>query len=152
MKAFYSILCFLVVVICPSFAQQRGNDTLRILAVGNSFSDDAMEYLPALLADLEIKDVELARLYVGGCSLQRHVAFHNKGEAPYIFHLSKAGENRWQQQKGTYSLQQVLSMGEWDIITLQQQSGFSGIYDSFEPHLGELIAIIKELQPNARIA
>ena len=152
MKAFYSILCFLVVVICPSFAQQRGNDTLRILAVGNSFSDDAMEYLPALLADLEIKDVELARLYVGGCSLQRHVAFHNKDEAPYIFHLSKAGKNRWQQQKGTYSLQQVLSMGEWDIITLQQQSGFSGIYDSFEPHLGELIAIIKESQPNARIA
>lgn len=152
MKALYSILCFLVVVICPCFAQEKGNDTLRILAVGNSFSDDAMEYIPALLADLKVKDVELARLYVGGCSLQRHVAFHNKGEAPYIFTTSKAGENRWQEQKGKYSLKQALAMGEWDIITLQQQSGFSGIYDSFEPHLGELIAIIKEAQPNARIA
>jgi hypothetical protein len=111
-----------------------------------------MEYLPALLENLEVNNVEIARLYVGGCSLERHVAFHNKGEAPYIFNLSKAGENRWKEQKGTYSLKQVLTMGEWDIITLQQQSGAAGIYDSFEPYLGELIALIKQMQPHARIA
>ena len=50
--------------------------TLRILAVGNSFSDDAMEYLPALLESMGIDDVELARLYVGGCSLEQHLRFH----------------------------------------------------------------------------
>ena len=153
-RLFHTLLCVIFVVLSchQPFAQEKNNDVLRILAIGNSFSDDAMEYLPALLENLEVNNVELARLYVGGCSLERHVAFHNKGEAPYIFNLSKAGENRWKEQKGTYSLKQVLTMGEWDIITLQQQSGAAGIYDSFEPYLGELIALIKQMQPRARIA
>ena len=47
-------------------------DTLRILAVGNSFSDDGTEYLPSLLEGAGIHNVIVARLYIGGCSLERH--------------------------------------------------------------------------------
>ena len=153
MRAIHLLL--IAIIICfvqPSYGQNKGDDTLRILAVGNSFSDDGMEYLPALLANLGVENVELARLYIGGCSLQRHVDLHNKKESQYVFNISKAGENRWVKQKEKYSLERALAEGEWDIITLQQQSGQSGIYDSFEPHLGELIKIIKQKQPNARIA
>ena len=142
------ILCF----VQPSYGQNHDDGVLRILAVGNSFSDDGMEYLPALLADLGVDNVEVARLYIGGCSLQRHVELYNKKESQYVFNVSKAGENRWVEQKEKYSLERALTEGEWDIITLQQQSGQSGIYDSFEPHLGELIDIIKSTQPQARIA
>lgn len=147
------LLAFVAIVLAQQcFAQHKDGDVLRILAVGNSFSDDGMEYLPALLADIGVKDVELARLYVGGCSLQRHLEFHKKGESPYVFTTSKAGENRWVEQKEKHSLKQALEQGEWDIITLQQQSGLSGIYDSYEPYLSELIEIIKTVQPNAHIA
>ena len=145
---FAIILC----LIQPAYGQNHDDDVLRILAVGNSFSDDGMEYLPALLADLGVNNVEVARLYIGGCSLQRHVDLHNKREAMYVFNVSKAGENRWVEQKERYSLERALGEGEWDIITLQQQSGQSGIYNSFEPYLGELIDIIKSAQPQARIA
>ena len=145
---FAVILCF----VQPSHGQNHDDGVLRILAVGNSFSDDGMEYLPALLADLGIDNVEMARLYIGGCSLQRHVELYNKKESQYVFNVSKAGENRWVEQKEKYSLERALTEGEWDIITLQQQSGQSGIYDSFEPHLGELIDIVKSTQPQARIA
>ena len=133
-------------------AQTAEKKPLRILAIGNSFSDDGMEYLPALLENLDIKDVEVARLYVGGCSLQQHLSFFNEQKSPYIFNHSEAGENHWVEHKSKVSLQYALSMGEWDIITLQQQSGKSGLYDSYEPYLGELIQIIKEQQPSARIA
>ena len=46
-------------------------DTLRILAVGNSFSDDGTEYLPGLLEAAGIHNVIVARLYIGGCTLER---------------------------------------------------------------------------------
>jgi hypothetical protein len=40
-------------------------DTLRILAVGNSFSDDGTEYIPGLLEAAGIRNVIIARLYIG---------------------------------------------------------------------------------------
>ena len=154
MKQFV-IWCFVVCMMAyctTTAAQTAAKKPLRILAIGNSFSDDGMEYLPALLENLDIKDVEVARLYVGGCSLQQHLSFFNEQKSPYIFNHSEAGENHWVEHKSKVSLQYALSMGEWDIITLQQQSGKSGLYDSYEPYLGELIQIIKEQQPSARIA
>ena len=134
----------------PATAQKHDDGTLRILAIGNSFSDDGMEHLPALLENLGVKNVELARLYVGGCTLQQHVGFHDRKESSYIFYHSKAGENRWTQQHPV-SMQHALAMGKWDIITLQQASGVSGIYDSYTPYLGKLIEIVKAAQPQAEV-
>ena len=151
----FVIWCFAVCLTAYSTAisaQPSSKEPLCILAIGNSFSDDGMEYLPAILDNLNITNVEVARLYVGGCSLQQHLSFYQAQQSPYVFTQSKAGENRWVEHKDRYSLQAALAMGEWDIITLQQQSGKSGVYESFEPYLGELIKIIKQLQPSARIA
>lgn len=136
--------------ISPATAQKNDDGVLRILAIGNSFSDDGMEHLPALLESLGVKDVELARLYVGGCTLARHMEFYNKQEAAYLFYHSKAGENRWTQQGGV-TMQQALAMGEWDIITMQQASGVSGLYDSYVPHLEQLIEVVSKVQPQAEI-
>lgn len=149
-----ALLCaiFIIACNCPLYAQGKDDGVLRILAIGNSFSDDGMEYIPALFANLGVENVELARLYVGGCSLKQHLDFYKKNESPYIYTLSKAGENRWVEQTKNQSLKATLEQGEWDIITLQQRSGYSGDYDSFEPYLGEIVRIIKDAQPSARIA
>lgn len=155
MKAiFRALLCLMLSLVCcqPLRAASSDDGVLRILAIGNSFSDDAMEYHPALLENLQVDDVHLARLYVGGCSLQQHAQFYRNNESPYTYTTSQAGENRWVEQKEKMSLKAALAQGEWDIITLQQQSGHSGIFSSFEPHLDFLIKIIKQAQPNARIA
>lgn len=142
----------LSLTITSSVAATKGNDdgVLRILAIGNSFSDDGMEHLPALLDNLGIKDVELARLYVAGCTLERHIGFYNNNEAAYLFYHSKAGENRWSSRNGV-TMQSALEMGQWDIITLQQASGVSGIYDSYQPYLEQLIAAVRKYQPQAKI-
>ncbi len=143
---------FMVAYSAVAYAQSHDDGVLRILAIGNSFSDDGMEYIPALLENLDVKNVEVARLFVGGCSLKQHFNFHQNSESPYIFTQSKQGENRWIEHRNKFSLNDALKLGEWDIITLQQQSGNSGIYSSYEPYLGELIKIIRQAQPNARIA
>lgn len=132
--------------------EAEAKKTLRILAVGNSFSDDAMEYLPALLESTGIDNVELARLYVGGCTLKQHLEFHIGGESRYEFYRSAAGGNRWVKSEERVSLRDALSLGDWDIITLQQASGYSGRYESYHPHLDALIGIIRAAQPGAKLA
>ena len=132
-------------------AQTKDDGTLRILAIGNSFSDDGTEYLPALLENLNVKNVEVARLYVGGCTLEQHVNFYDNSEAAYKFYHSKAGENKWVENPEKVTMQYALAMGEWDIITMQQASGFSGMYDSYTPYLGRLIEAVKKAQPQAEL-
>lgn len=63
-----------------NFPLPSNPDTLRILAVGNSFSDDGTEYLPGLLEAAGIHNVIVARLYIGGCSLERHCEEYSKGD------------------------------------------------------------------------
>ena len=143
-------LMTLCLMATPATARKYG-ETLRILAIGNSFSDDGMEDLPALLEDMGIENVELARLYIGGCSLERHVKCYNTQEAAYEFYHSKAGENHWVKSAEKVPMQHALEMGEWDIITLQQVSGLSGKYESYVPHLDRLIAIVSKAQPQAEL-
>ena len=49
-----AVMTFLFAAADTAAARGRGGDTLRILAIGNSFSDDAMEYLPALVDNLGV--------------------------------------------------------------------------------------------------
>ena len=143
-------IAMLFVVTIPASAKKYGQ-TLRILAIGNSFSDDGMEHLPALLKDMGVKDVELARLYVGGCTLERHMKFYNAEESAYEFYHSEAGRNKWVKAEEKYSIQQALSMGEWDISTMQHASGVSGLYESYVPYLEQLIAAVRKAQPQAEL-
>lgn len=146
-----TIILLFATSVTPATAQRRDDGVLRILAIGNSFSDDGMEHLPALLENMGIRNVELARLYVGGCTLQQHINFHNTKQAAYMFYHSKAGENRWHKSPHNVTMQHALAMGEWDIITMQQASGVSGIYDSYSPYLDQLIKAVRKMQPKAEL-
>ena len=44
---------------------------MKILAIGNSFSEDAMYYLKNI-ADADGVEVKAVNLYIGGCNLERH--------------------------------------------------------------------------------
>lgn len=154
MKRLFTLTVSLILsisLISQATAQTKDDGTLRILAIGNSFSDDGTEYLPALLENLNVENVEVARLYVGGCTLEQHVNFYDNSEATYKFYRSKAGENKWVENPEKVTMQYALAMGEWDIITMQQASGFSGMYDSYTPYLGRLIEAVKKAQPQAEL-
>lgn len=57
-------------VVC-SWASQP--DTLKVLAIGNSFSEDAVEEHLSDLARAEGLTVVIGNMYIGGCSIERHV-------------------------------------------------------------------------------
>lgn len=115
-------------------------DTLRILGVGNSFTDDGMMYLPDLLRAAGIGNVVLGRLYYPGCSLEQHCRFYEDDAANYTYYKSTA--NAWETVSGRAALTDALEDERWDIVVLQQASHFSGLYETYVPWLERLIGIV----------
>ena len=125
---------------------------VRVLSIGNSFSRDAFAYVPFLIEELAPgTEVDFGILYIGGCSLERH--YNNLvGEKPdYTFDTYKTGTDHWNQEKNV-TLQQGVAREPWDIIILQQQSGRSRYYDTYQPFLDNLLEYLSQVKPQATTA
>jgi len=115
----------------------------KILSIGNSFSTDATTYLEPLSAKAK-RNLMVRNLFVGGCSLEMHV--NNLETDQLVYEYQKNGEFL-----NLISLKNALKMAEWDHITLQQASHYSGFYETYEPYLSKLVKTIKAICPNARL-
>ncbi len=113
---------------------------IKILAVGNSFSQDATALIDFLTDELYVRN-----LFYPGCSLEQHYNFFMQEEKAYEYQHNGA---KCKAEK--VSLKEALLAEKWDYITIQQASGFSGITDSYYPYIKELIAYIKKFS-NAEI-
>lgn len=121
--------------------------SLKVLAIGNSFSVDAMEYLYDIAKSAGYTDIVLGNLYIGGCTLEQHVGTLAKSTPSYDFYLNKGG--KWTKTRGT--IPGGLRYADWDVVTLQQASGLSGVEASYEPHLTTLIETVKTSCPDAKL-
>lgn len=101
---------------------------LKILAIGNSFSDDAMEHLAEILVAEGYTDFILGNLYIGGCTLDGHKARIDSGAEDYSFRLNTG--SGWSTTK--QSIQYGLTYTDWQVVTVQQASGSSGIIDTYK--------------------
>lgn len=134
-----------------NFPLPQNPDTLRILAIGNSFSDDGTQYLPALLEAAGIHNVIVARLYIGGCSLERHCKEYAGKTKAYTYY--KSTHNSWKTLKDkNATILDGLKDEPWDIITIQETSGYSGVYDNHRTWAPRLIEIIRKEALNPRAA
>ncbi|MCR5519239.1 MAG: DUF4886 domain-containing protein, partial [Bacteroidales bacterium] len=107
----------------PNYPLPENPDTLRILAIGNSFSDDATQYLPGLLEAAGIHNVILGRLYIGGCSLEKHCRMYKDEELQYKY-MKSSSDNKWVTVKEYHQggFLDGVKDEPWDIITMQQAS------------------------------
>lgn len=122
--------------------------SVSILAIGNSFSWDAMEYLYGILKAAGVETVVLGNLYIGGCTLQTHAVHFANNAAEYQYRKNTSGT--WT-STNSYKPLTALEEREWDYITMQQASGSSGVASTYDPYLGQLISIVKEKRPNAKL-
>lgn len=127
---------------------KKGSDSIRILAIGNSFSDDALEYLYQILQQAGYNSIKLGNLYIGGCSLATHAGHFTSAAAAYDYRVNVDGT--WQNTP-SFSSVDAINSDNWDFISLQQASGYSGLPDSYDPYLSTLIEGIKALRPNAKL-
>ena len=118
-----------------------GDGVLEILALGNSFSVDALEYVWQIANDLGIEKIVLGNLNIGGCSLQTHAANAAGDLGNYNYRYSENG--KWTSTDG-YKISTALESRSWDYVSLQQQSGNSGMIDTYDDSLTNLVKYIKE--------
>lgn len=102
--------------------------TLKVLAVGNSFSVDGMEYLWDIATDAGCESVVLGNLYIGGCSLDMHWSNIRSDAAKYIYYKNTDG--KWTKTENT-PISHAIADEDWDFVTLQQVSAKSGLPQSF---------------------
>ena len=119
--------------------------TLKVLAIGNSFSEDGMAYMYPMAHDYGVENIVLGHLHVNGCDLSNHANNATYHKSNYMY--SKNISGIWETTHNETLLAGLLDE-DWDVITVQQVSGKSGKQDTYEPDLTTLIDFINENKTN----
>ena len=117
-------------------------NSLKVLAIGNSFSRNAQQYLPDIAKAGNV-NLTVANLYIGGASLEQHATNASSNTAAYTFYLNG------QAAPVKYSILQALESDNWDVVTFQQGSLTSVDYATYQPYLQSLSDYVKLHEPNA---
>ena len=123
---------------------------LKVLMIGNSFSNSVKTYLPKVTAASGKHKIVLASASIGSCTLERHCSnFEKELKDPQFkaYAFSVSGEKI----TGRFSLTAALKYKKWDIVTIQQASGSSYKKEKTQPHADKLIAYVRKLAPQAEI-
>ena len=120
--------------------QLTGPRRLSILAIGNSFSEDAVEQNLWEIARDRGYDLTIGNVCHPGCSLERHAANVRSDSADYDYRKIVGGVK---QSARAYTVSRALTDEPWDYVSLQQASHFSGQPSTYEPFLSEVIDTVR---------
>ncbi|HEX3023189.1 MAG TPA: DUF4886 domain-containing protein [Lachnospiraceae bacterium] len=117
-------------------------EKFKILAVGNSFTQDSLYYLHELAkaGGIELKAINL---YIGGCSLERHWNNVVTMAKDYMY------EENGQSTERYVSINEMMHEEEWDYIITQQASHDSGLEETYFPYLELLLEYFNAKVPQA---
>ncbi len=121
--------------------------SISILAVGNSFSVDGMQYLYDILKADGAETVVLGNLYISGCTLSTHAGHFSANDPAYKYYKNTAGT--WTTTESVRPLT-ALEERKWDYITLQQASGDSGVASTYADMDG-ILSVVREHCPDAKL-
>ncbi|MDN4495096.1 DUF4886 domain-containing protein [Ureibacillus aquaedulcis] len=132
-------LMFLFLFLKPAMADA---ETIKILSIGNSFSQDIQTEIEEIANSAGV-DVVVGNLYRSGESLEGHWKQAAGSRKSYQYQKKLIFNGEWKiEDRERVSLKDGLVDEEWDYITLQQTSGKSGIYRTYNPYLGKLMNYI----------
>lgn len=134
------IVFALALTISLQLNAQQANKTLKVLMIGNSFSQNATRYLPQMANEAGVELI-LGRAEMGGCSLKRH------WDSVLVNNIDTSRGKAYKRK----SLRQLLSSQKWDVVTMQQASLLSGDEASYHPYAENLYNLVKSYVPDAEI-
>lgn len=120
---------------------------LKILAIGNSFTNCATHYLPRLIKYLNADSICVAKLVRNSASLSMHWSSHSNNSPDYEMYYSDDGAFVL---TDINTIDRALTVMDWDIIVLQQASGIAGDYSTYYPALEYLMQLFRESNPNMK--
>jgi len=129
------------------FSLLSAGKTIKVLAIGNSFSEDAVEQYLYELAAAQGDSLVIGNAYIPSCSIDMHVDNMKTSAKKYAFRKVVGGTKI---EEKNVSLQRIILDEPWDIITLQQASSLSGIADSYK-QLPTLERSVKLLATNEKV-
>lgn len=138
-----ALVLSLMLILCAQVA--FADRPLKLLAIGNSFSEDAIEQNLFELAAATGHQMVIGNMYIGGCSLERHWKNAQSNKPDYNYR--KIEIDGKMTRTANYTLDKALRDEQWDYVSLQQVSQLSGMYNSFQPHLDSLIAYVRARVP-----
>lgn len=122
------------------------DDVVKILTIGNSFSEDAVEHHLYGLAKATGKKIVIGNMYIGGAQLSLHQSNASTNNASYSYRKISLDGTRV--VRGATSILTALEDEDWDYISFQQASDFSGKYETFTTPLPYLMNYTKEIATN----
>ncbi|MBQ8773050.1 MAG: DUF4886 domain-containing protein, partial [Muribaculaceae bacterium] len=123
---------------CYVFPRSRHH--LKILAFGNSWTLDALSYVPFIMKSVN-PDCEftMSMATIGGGSLENHLDNMSK-EHRYEYNRYESGEIRYKMY--STSARHLLQAEDWDIILLHQVSYKTVDYSTYQPYVSDIIEYI----------
>ena len=144
MKHFRIVLAALALT-ASLVAGAAGKKPLRVLAIGNSFSVDAVEQNLWDIAAADGEQMIIGNLYIGGCPLDKH--WRNAETDAKAYSYRKIGLDGKMITTEKFQLSKALADEKWDVVTFQQSSPNSGLFETYEPYLGDLVEYVKYRVP-----
>ena len=125
-------------------------DTVKILAVGNSLTSNATQYLWEIItsAGVPMENVVIGRLFLPGCSIEWHWQNIVDDVADYDYSKNNAGN--WVPYRD-YSVQKAIDDEEWDYIIVQETIASVQNTSAYR-NLGNLVDYLKIAEPEAELA
>lgn len=138
--------------LATSLNEDATEDTVRVLAIGNSYTNDATAMLPEI-ALAEGKDLRVAQATIGGSSLEQHATNIINNSASYTFQYNDKGADKYNKLSSKITLETALYAADWDYVTIQQVSKQSSRdYETyFKPYLETILEAIEKYAPTAQI-
>ncbi len=143
-KRIVSAVLVAMLALCLA-AAPKAPKPVKVLAIGNSFSQDAVEQNLWDIANADGVPMIIGNMYIGGCPLEKH--WKNAETDAKAYKYRKIGLDGQKVETPDFSLAMALSDEKWDIVTFQQSSPLSGKFDSYEPFLGDLVDYVKYRVP-----
>ena len=141
------LLSVLTLLLCIPMLAGTPKDTVRILAIGNSFSQDAVEQNLYELAEADGIPVIIGNVFIGGCTLERHLNNAKNNVADYAYRKIGEGGSAVKKEIRGMTLEKILADEPWDYVSFQQASPLSGKYETFESFLPALYEYVKARVP-----
>lgn len=141
MRKFLFLLIVIFISHSATYAQQ--DSILRILAIGNSFSEDAIENYLHELAGSVNKKIIIGNMYIGGAPLSLHVENASKNVKAYSYRKIELDGHKT--NTDNISIAEALADESWDYISFQQASPLSGKYPSIEASLPTIVRYVRDI-------
>ena len=131
MRQLFTIILIALFQINPLAAQEqqtspKDDDVIKVLAIGNSFSEDALENYLYDMAKAANKKMVIGNLYIGGAPLSLHLKnAHNNNK---VYNYRKISLDGTKTKTDKVSIEEAIEDENWDFVSLQQASPLSGKY------------------------